>query len=153
MYNCGYTNGNQCDKKTWLLHFYPCLISVRVVRVPLKTFRFGLCYLEHFSVFGRVVRICNMFLVVLRVFAVHFCIWLCCKHLQCVSVFSVAICSTDVFLIFWRFFYLHVFSLGHRTIPPLPKINIYLAILKFSRFYYYAVFWKQKHVLYMAPYS
>ncbi len=45
-------------------------------------------------------------------------IWLCCEHLQCVSLFGcvLSICSTccqtdeDVFLICWCFFYLHVFS-------------------------------------------
>ncbi len=48
----------------------------------------------------------------------NFFIWLCCEHLQCVSllVCVVSICSTccqideDVFLICWCFFYLHVFS-------------------------------------------
>ncbi len=46
------------------------------------------------------------------------CIWLCCEHLQRVSlfVFVVSICTIccqndeNVFLICWWFFYLHVFS-------------------------------------------
>ncbi len=46
------------------------------------------------------------------------CIWLCCVHLQCVSLFVCVVsicticCQTDenVFLICWCFFYLHVFS-------------------------------------------
>ncbi len=46
------------------------------------------------------------------------CIWLCCEHLQCVSLFVcvVSICTIccqndeNVFLIYWCFFYLHVFS-------------------------------------------
>ncbi len=45
------------------------------------------------------------------------CIWLCCEHLQCVSLFVcvVSICpiccqNENVFLICWCFFYLHVFS-------------------------------------------
>ncbi len=48
---------------------------------------------------------------------IKFFIWLCCEHLQCVSLFVcvVSICSTccqidDVFLICWCFFFLHVFS-------------------------------------------
>ncbi len=57
------------------------------------------------------------------------CIWLCCEHLQCVSLFVCVVsifticCQSDenVYLICWCFFYLHVFwscsalsSLGHR---------------------------------------
>ncbi len=46
------------------------------------------------------------------------CFWLCCEHLQCVSLFVCVVsifticCQTDenVFLICWCFFYLHVFS-------------------------------------------
>ncbi len=46
------------------------------------------------------------------------CIWLCCEHLQCVSLFVCMVsicticCQTDenIFLICWCFFYLHVFS-------------------------------------------
>ncbi len=46
------------------------------------------------------------------------CIWLCCEHLQCVSLFVcvVSICTIwcqndeNIFLICWCFFYLHVFS-------------------------------------------
>ncbi len=46
------------------------------------------------------------------------CIWSCCEHLQCVSLFVCVVsicticCQTDenIFLICWCFFYLHVFS-------------------------------------------
>ncbi len=56
--------------------------------------------------------------VFIFLFAARFFVWLCCEHLQCISLFGcvVSICSTccqideDVFLICWCFFYLHVFS-------------------------------------------
>ncbi len=101
-------------------------------------------YLQHVSVFGCVMSICSvflylvvlwlvsicstfMYLVVLylqwvSVFATRFCIWLCCEYLQHMCY------QTDVFVICWCFFYLHVFfscsalsSLFHRILCYILK--------------------------------
>ncbi len=57
------------------------------------------------------MSICSAFLylVVLRVFAVHFCIWLCCEYLQSISVFGCAtsIGSAFLYLVAFRVFAEH----------------------------------------------
>ncbi len=59
-----------------------CLQSVSVFCLSCE-------YLRRVSVFGCIVSICRefMYLVVLRVFAGRFCIWLCCEYVHGVSVF------------------------------------------------------------------
>ncbi len=76
------------------------IIFVRVVGVHLKHVCCGLCYLQRVSVFVCFASICSVFLylVVLRVFAACFCIWLCCEYLQRVSVFGCVVSICCVFL-------------------------------------------------------